>query len=535
MGRNQALVPVIVCLLSLVAFGAQAQIVNDCVNYQIALGGFAGVPGQTVRMPVKFKNQEALAGFLLRVEYDTTLLGPVELGVDENVVWDSLEMVGRGLRTMSIGSRYPGGPIDTVYNTYAIHNPGDDSINAGALFIYFIPLDLMIDQTRPHLPPESGAPTTALHLLFQVREEADPGQTAVIRIRNYDGPLFEPRFVQMVDSVLYRTIIPGSGPEHNRPDDWIIVREAHPALISRALFEEAQRKKALRGRGIGHRTYRCGCGATSSYLLTGLIHCLHCGHRWQGYTSVKGRKRNDGSPVKNYYYACNGYVTKGNSCCQRSVIPKDLIESWVLEQIGQIVHDYLEDGGEAKLRQMIEQEMAGASRFDGSALAATRQRKADIEATIENLIDNITPTNRDFVDRRIEKLRDELVELERQEAALLEQQDKEQHTLIIAQEALAVARSFDRLVKVGTVDEKRVLIRAFLRRIDFDPQERVGKAYFWVVPSVGQEEFFADADSSRPLVSGNTRYTITRNAAQGGISSHSMVAGAGFEPATSGL
>lgn len=201
-------------LALMISAGVEAQMITDSIQYRLALGGFAGVPGQTVRMPVKVKNQEALAGFLLRVEYDTTLLGPVELGVDENVVWDSLEMVGRGLRTMSIGSRYPGGPIDTVYNTYAIHNPGDDSINAGALFIYFIPLDLMIDQTRPHLPPESGAPTAALHLLFQVREEADPGQTAVIRIRNYDGPLFEPRFVQMVDSVLYRTIIPGSGPEY---------------------------------------------------------------------------------------------------------------------------------------------------------------------------------------------------------------------------------------------------------------------------------------------------------------------------------
>jgi DNA invertase Pin-like site-specific DNA recombinase len=345
--------------------------------------------------------------------------------------------------------------------------------------------------------------------------------------------------------------LPGSGPEHNRPDDWIIVRDAHSPLVSRTVFEEAQRKKELRGRGIGRRTYRCGCGATSPYLLTGLIHCLHCGHRWQGYTSVKGRRRNDGSQPRNYYYACNGYVTKGNTCCQRSVIPKDLIEGWVLEQIGRIVHSYLDEGGEARLRQMIEQEMAGASRFDGSALAVVRQHKADIEATIENLIDNITPTNREFVDRRIEKLRDELVELERQEAALAEQQHKEQHAVIIAQEALAVAQSFDRLVEAGTVDEKRVLVRAFLRRIDFDPQTRAGKAYFWVVPSVGQDDFEIEpvghgrrkgvpaqaltqghhdspgyAESSHQGVSGNTRYTKTRRAAQDGASSHSMVAGA---------
>ncbi|NIN68591.1 MAG: hypothetical protein GTO63_28575, partial [Anaerolineae bacterium] len=53
------------------------------------------------------------------------------------------------------------------------------------------------------------------------------------------------------------------------------------------------------------------------------------------------------------------------------------------------------------------------SEFDASELWAVRQRKADIDATIDNLLDNITATNREFVDRRIEKLRDEMVELER--------------------------------------------------------------------------------------------------------------------------
>jgi len=273
------------------------------------------------------------------------------------------------------------------------------------------------------------------------------------------------------------------------------VRDAHPPLISRTLFEEAQRKKELRGRGIGRRTYRCGCGATSPYLLTGLIHCFRCGHRWQGYTSVKGRRRNDGSQARNYYYACNGYVTKGNTCCQRSVIPKDLIEGWVLEQIGRIVHSYLDDGGEAKLRQMVEQELAGASRFDGSALAAVRQHKADIEATIENLIDNITATNREFVDQRIEKLRDETVVLERQEAALLEQQNREERAGEIAAQAYALIEDFPRLVAVGTVDEKRMLIRAFLSHINFDPKTHAGTAYFWSVPEMSKPEASADLRS----------------------------------------
>lgn len=226
----------------------------------------------------------------------------------------------------------------------------------------------------------------------------------------------------------------------------------------------------------------------SPYLLTGLIHCLRCGHRWQGYTTQKGRKRTDGSQPRNFYYACNGYITKGNSCCQRAVIPKDLIEAWVLEQIGKIVSGYLERGGEQKLRQLVDQALSGSQRFDGSKLAHLRQRKLDIEATIDNLLDNITPTNREYVDRRIEKLRAETLELERQEGALVEQQDREQQAEGIAQQAYALMRGFVRLAEVGTVDEKRILIRSFLQRIDFDPEARKGTAYFWVVPGLDQKE-----------------------------------------------
>jgi len=118
-------------------------------------------------------------------------------------------------------------------------------------------------------------------------------------------------------------------------------------------------------------------------------------HTWQGYTTNKGQKRTDGCSVKTLGYACGGYVTKGRSCCQRVVLPKEEIEQWVFDQIGGIVKGYLKRGGQEQLREMMEQEIAGSDRFDESELAGVRQRKADIEATIENLLDNITPTNRE--------------------------------------------------------------------------------------------------------------------------------------------
>ena len=354
--------------------------------------------------------------------------------------------------------------------------------------------------------------------------------------------------------------IHGSGPEQNRPDDWVVTRDAHPPLIDRALFEEAQRRRGERRAQAGDHFYRSGRGATSPYLLSGLIRCRRCGHNWQGYHTTKGRKRTDGSQVLTYYYACGGYVGKGNAVCQRAVIPQEFIEAWVLEQIGSIVHGLLDSGAEKKMRRLIEQEIAGAGRDDGSQLAALRQRKADIETTIDNLLDNITPTNRDYVDRRIEKLRDEMVALERQEAALAQQQDRERQAQILADRAFAAVRDFGRLVEAGTVDEKRTVVRAFLRGIDYDPESRSGKGHFWLLPGVGLDDQEPNpggrgrrtdvtgnisprtaagaADSQCSLLgfrAGYTRSEKKRSATGGDASSFGVVAGAGFEPATSGL
>jgi hypothetical protein len=174
-----------------------------------------------------------------------------------------------------------------------------------------------------------------------------------------------------------------------------------------------------------------------------------------------------------------------------------MIEGWVLEQIGRLIQDYLGRGGEERLQKMIRQEMAGLGGFNEADLDGIRQRKADIEVKIENLLDNLTATNREFVDRRIEKLRDGIVELERAEALALELQNQDQRVEAFAREAIGVVRDFRRLVAEGTVEEKRTLIRAFLRVLDFDPITRKGIAHFWVVPSVGQDEFVAEPAPQR--------------------------------------
>ena len=116
---------------------------------------------------------------------------------------------------------------------------------------------------------------------------------------------------------------------------------------------------------------------------------------------------------------------------------------------------------------------------------------------------------------------------------------------------MALVRDVKRLSEVGSVDEKRALVRAFLREIEYDPGSSSGTAYFWLVPSVNGESAAPEDEgdtryqptnpdsprdasgctrsemSSEPTRFDDTRYVIKRKPGRAGSSSFEVVAGAG--------
>jgi len=278
--------------------------------------------------------------------------------------------------------------------------------------------------------------------------------------------------------------LPGNEVYHNGEEDWIVHKDAHPALITRDRYNRVQAKiKATQNYGYAN-SYRCGNGAKSPYLLVGLIKCMNCGHNWTGYKTIKGRKRLDGSNPITYYYACNGYVSKGNSVCNRKVIPKDQIEGWVMEVIGQMLQEYFESDNLKTLRRMVEQEINTLIPDIGTELDKTEKRLAEITQTITKLIDNISDVNREFVDKRIIELKREMIELEKQRQELESAGDKRLETERIIEEAMAMAGDFKQVFAEGSVEEKRLFIRAFLTGINLDPRTGEGEARFILLPGL---------------------------------------------------
>ena len=269
----------------------------------------------------------------------------------------------------------------------------------------------------------------------------------------------------------------GRAVEENDPADWIVTRDTHPAIISRQEWARARAKRTERCKHYPH-SYRRGRGARSEYLLTGLIGCARCGHGWQGHTKHGGKRKN----AKTQYYACGGYVSKGNSVCRRSFIRREQIEGMILEQIGAGLRGFLGEGGASILRRMLEELVGGERPAAGGELAGLLRKRSQIEAKIDGILDNISEENRDLANRRIGALKRELYDIQPRIDAIEAAEGAKVDIDALAAAVQDYMRDFERVVAEGTVDEKRSFIRAFTRRVELDPETGEGLAEIYDLP-----------------------------------------------------
>ncbi len=259
----------------------------------------------------------------------------------------------------------------------------------------------------------------------------------------------------------------------NSKEDWIVIRDAHPGLISRRLFEQARQRLENHPKSIEQRQYtskhdthgRTWNGQRSRFILSGLLKCGLCGNRYQGVTRNKGKRRLDGTPVKTYYYGCGGYITKGTNVCQMNAIPKDIFEEAVIKMVLDFYRPYLEKDGRRKLAEAVKMQV----NFEGEELVAARQRaQTEQEKTgriIDNLLDNITPTNREYIDRRLNELKQRRQQIE----ARIEELDRislsQAEIDNIVSDSMQFLSGLEFTLRQGLPQEKLVALRQCIEKI----------------------------------------------------------------------
>ncbi len=226
-------IPIYIFLLLLMFGGvAHSQLLLDSINYAIDIGDAFGNAGDTVKIPLQLKNAIAVGGFLIRFTYPSDILRPLPMDVCPNdacpgyccdstgidilaTVYDSLEMVDLGLGTIQFdtsGYYCTIGPEgENVYNAYALHDPGDDSMHVDAVFMQFLPPMPPLDGcqlqywSRPFIGIKQDTVGTIANLMFIVSDTAPTGDVSFLRIADYrpvyqQDPLPDYRDNQLTDT-----------------------------------------------------------------------------------------------------------------------------------------------------------------------------------------------------------------------------------------------------------------------------------------------------------------------------------------------
>ncbi len=101
----------------------------------------------------------------------------------------------------------------------------------------------------------------------------------------------------------------------------------HPGIVEPEVFAKTQQLLERRGRDVGRRRSN-----RSDYLLSGLLVCEKCRHRFAG-TSVRG----NGGRYR--YYMCRSRLLHGTSACDQESLPADDLEAMILRHLAASLQD----------------------------------------------------------------------------------------------------------------------------------------------------------------------------------------------------
>ncbi|MFH0779054.1 MAG: recombinase family protein [Candidatus Eisenbacteria bacterium] len=300
-------------------------------------------------------------------------------------------------------------------------------------------------------------------------------------------------------------------PRVNGESDWLVIPNAHPAIVDRETFEEAQRLMKERGKKcrVG-AAFRSGRAKHSRYLLSGIMKCARCGHPYHGYPANSTKHRKNGEKIVTYYYACSAFRNKGKSVCEGFLLRWKETEDYVLERIGLRVERLLSQGGRKALREIIARELGREAVAPRREKEEIRGRLSKIDDDIERLLASLTPAIKEIVEPKLVKLATEKKELERklrEKEAMPEESKMDPNEL--AGQIVEGISGFRELFEQGTLEEKKEFVRAFVEKLVVDADKGTGTLYIREFPPL---------EAIRPRGNGNSYFE--------------GVAGARYEPAT---
>ncbi len=282
----------------------------------------------------------------------------------------------------------------------------------------------------------------------------------------------------------------GTGQKWKDASDWVVVENAHPAIISR---EELKGLQAVMEPVVTRNKARKKIAARtdgSPYLFSGensigetMFVCLNCGEAVNGQQVAR---------VK--YYLCSGYKNRGLAGCDKGVsIRQKQVETAVVEAIKRrFTNEYatlLAD----EINNIIAEENKDQSVAVAHMLGAIKNTDRKIAGVMSAIEQAQKSTVLGILIKRLEILQQEKTVLEQELAELQREQplrkavtDNKLSGKVILERVSELEQMF-RGAEASN-KEKRMAVRYFVRQLQFDPETRDITIYFWPTPGDNNHE-----------------------------------------------
>ena len=169
-------------------------------------------------------------------------------------------------------------------------------------------------------------------------------------------------------------------------DEWQVIENAHPAIISMQLYEEVQQVNQEELQRRGKFEQRAACGDDYRDLFRGMVFCAECK---SSMSAAKGCARPDAKTPSRIFYDCNGYRYSAHAQCSSHYVRQETLLKAVTDTLNQQVQvavdvEQLAD----KLKSMpkvVRYQTEAESRY-----ASTSAKRKNMEAKIEQLLIDLT-------------------------------------------------------------------------------------------------------------------------------------------------
>lgn len=238
----------------------------------------------------------------------------------------------------------------------------------------------------------------------------------------------------------------GQSKKRRAEKDWKVIENAHPAIVSEALFQKVQQVNQEELAKRTHFEERAGVGTDYRDLFRGKVFCAECGSPMG---SAKGCARPNAKTPSRIFFDCNNYRYSAHTRCSSHYVRQELLVKKVTNLLNQqlkLAVDVEQLAEDIKKRPEVITYQSNAESKYASVSAKRRNMETKLEQLLEDLANRLI--DRSEYDYMRERYSGQLEALLKEEKEALEAMQAMDCAAQSAKQWISAIRQYEKLPNI---------------------------------------------------------------------------------------